>query len=503
MSNTEQKLKESEEKYRKQNVFLNNILESLTHPFYVINAKDYTIALANSTASSEGFEHGQYCYSLSHNNIKPCEAPCVCPLNEVKNTKKSCVVEHKHYDKEGNEQFYEIYGYPILDESGNVVQMIEYALNITNRKIAQQELKDSEERYRELANSLPQVICEMNERGNLAFINTNAYSVYGYTPDDFNKGLNVIQMVIPEDRKRAMENMKRILRRKEEDIIGDNEYTALRKDGSTFPVIIYSSPIVYKYKSVGMRSIIIDITDQKKAEKELNNALEDLHRSNTELEQFAYIASHDLQEPLRTVASFTQLLQSRYQDKLDDEANEFINFAVDGATRMQGLINNLLTFSRIGTKGISFNPTDMNIVLENVLANIRQSTIEADAEITNDPLPVIIANDPQMTQILQNLISNAIKFRGKSSIHIHVSGENQPDKWVFSVRDNGIGIEPKHFEHIFIIFQRLHKRDEYEGTGIGLAVCKRIIHRHGGKIWVESELGKGSTFYFSIPKKIS
>jgi len=142
----------------------------------------------------------------------------------------------------------------------------------------------------------------------------------------------------------------------------------------------------------------------------------------------------------------------------------------------------------------------MNIILENVLANIQQSTIEAKAEITKDPLPVIIADGSQMTQILQNLISNAIKFRGKSSISIHISGENKPDKWVFSVKDNGIGIDPKHFERIFIIFQRLHKKDEYEGTGIGLAVCKRIIHRHGGKIWVESEPGKGSTFYFTILK---
>jgi signal transduction histidine kinase len=234
---------------------------------------------------------------------------------------------------------------------------------------------------------------------------------------------------------------------------------------------------------------------------ELKGTMKDLKRSNAELEQFAYVVSHDLQEPLRMVANFTQLLQKRYQDKLDDEANEFINFAVDGATRMQGLINDLLTFSRIGTKGISFSPTDMNIILENVLANIQQSTIEAKAEITKDPLPVIIADGTQMTQILQNLISNAIKFRGKSSISIHVSGESLLDKWVFSVKDNGIGIDPKHFERIFVIFQRLHKRDEYEGTGIGLAVCKRIIHRHGGKIWVESELGKGSTFYFSIPKK--
>ena len=244
-----------------------------------------------------------------------------------------------------------------------------------------------------------------------------------------------------------------------------------------------------------------ELTKRKKVEQQQKATLKNLKRSNSELEQFAYVVSHDLQEPLRMVASFTQLLQSRYQDKLDDEANEFINFAVDGASRMQGLINDLLTFSRIGTKGISFSPTDMNIVLEEVLANIRQSTIEANAEITNDPLPVIIADGLQMAQILQNLISNAIKFRGKSPIQIHVSGESKPDKWVFFVRDNGIGIEPKYYKHIFIVFQRLHKREEYEGTGIGLAVCKKIIQRHGGKIWVESELGKGSTFYFTIPKK--
>ncbi len=234
----------------------------------------------------------------------------------------------------------------------------------------------------------------------------------------------------------------------------------------------------------------------------LKGTMKDLKRSNAELEQFAYVVSHDLQEPLRMVASFTQLLQKRYQDKLDDEANEFINFAVDGATRMQGLINDLLTFSRIGTKRVSFSPTDMNIILENVLANIRQSTIEADAEITFDSLPVIIADGLQMAQLLQNLISNAIKFHGPVHPKIHISGENKPDKWVFSVMDNGIGIEPKHFKRIFVVFQRLHKRDEYEGSGIGLAVCKKIVKRHGGKIWVESELGKGSTFYFTIPKKI-
>jgi len=243
-----------------------------------------------------------------------------------------------------------------------------------------------------------------------------------------------------------------------------------------------------------------ELTERKKVEEKMRILMEDLIRSNTELEEFAYVASHDLQEPLRMVASFTQLLQNRYQDKLDDEANEFINFAINGATRMQGLINDLLAFSRIGTKGISFSPTDMNIILENVLENIRQSIIITDAEITYDPLPVIIADGSQMTQILQNLVTNAIKFRREEPPAIHVSGEAKADKWIFSVRDNGIGIDSQYFDRIFIIFQRLHKKDEYGGTGIGLAICKKIIEHHRGKIWLESELGKGSTFFFTIPK---
>ncbi len=226
----------------------------------------------------------------------------------------------------------------------------------------------------------------------------------------------------------------------------------------------------------------------------------ELKRSNEELEQFAYVASHDLQEPLRMVVSFTQLLQNRYQDKLDDDANEFITYAVDGATRMQNLINDLLMFSRVGTRGKPLKTTDMNVVLEAVISIFRLAIEETNTTFTCDPLPVIIADQSQMIQLLQNLISNAIKFRSEEPLHIQVSGEVRTNEWVFSVSDNGIGIDPKYFRRIFVIFHRLHRKGDYSGTGIGLAVCKKIIQRHEGKIWVESEIGKGSTFYFSIPK---
>ncbi len=366
--------------------------------------------------------------------------------------------------------------------------------DITERKKMEESLRESEEKWRSITEYSSDNIWTLDLNYNITFIN---HTAPGLTPEGVIG--NSVYKYIPEEYQESVEQcFDRILQSSQP----DQYYTDyIDPKGNIFHFEARIGPMLKSGKIIGFTVSSTDITKRKKVEENLRSAMEDLKKSNAELEQFAYVVSHDLQEPLRMVASFTQLLQKRYQDKLDDEANEFINFAVDGATRMQGLINDLLTFSRVGTKGISFSPTDMNIILEDVLANIQQSTIEADAEITYDPLPVIIADGSQMTQILQNLMSNAIKFRGKSPIHIHVSGENKSDKWVFSIRDNGIGIEPKNFERIFVIFQRLHKRDEYEGTGIGLAVCKKIIQRHGGKIWVKSELGKGSTFYFSIPKK--
>ena len=261
---------------------------------------------------------------------------------------------------------------------------------------------------------------------------------------------------------------------------------------------------IFPIKEEGYVNIYgMDITAHKTVEVELRKTMLDLERSNNDLEQFASIASHDLQEPLRMVTGFTQLLQDRYKDKLDEDANDFINYAIDGATRMKNLIDDLLIFSRIGSRGKPFKLIEMNIALEIVLSNLGHLIEETHSAITSDPLPVIKADETQMIQLFQNLISNAIKFRGEKTPAIHVTAEIKTDMWTFSVQDNGIGIDSKYFDKIFIIFQRLHKKKEYDGTGIGLAVCKKIIQRHSGKIWVESELGKGSTFHFSIKKKKS
>ncbi|TRZ68939.1 MAG: hypothetical protein D4Q77_00575 [Methanothrix sp.] len=238
---------------------------------------------------------------------------------------------------------------------------------------------------------------------------------------------------------------------------------------------------------------------RKQAENKLKEYADDLERSNQELEQFAYVASHDLQEPLRMVTGYVKLLQLRYKDKLDDDADDFINYAFDGAIRMQTLINDLLAFSRVSTRGNSFEPTESEAVLEQTLTNLRMMAEDSGALITHDPLPVVMADASQLSQVFQNLISNAIKFHGDDPPKVHISAERQRDDWVFSVKDNGIGIEPQYFDRIFVIFQRLHGRTEYPGTGIGLAISKRIVERHGGRIWLESEPGKGSTFYFTIP----
>ncbi|MCI0746529.1 MAG: CHASE domain-containing protein [Verrucomicrobia subdivision 3 bacterium] len=308
-----------------------------------------------------------------------------------------------------------------------------------------------------------------------------------------------------EHAQRAFEDEKQILRTGKP-VIGREEKETW-PDGSVTWVSTTKDALRDKAGQItGTFGISRDITARKKAEQALAEKNQELSRSNTELEQFAYVASHDLQEPLRMVASYTQLLSRRYKGRLDADADEFISYAVEGATRMQELINDLLAYSRVGTRGKPFAITDCNEVLKRTLANLKIAVEESRARIMHDPLPSVLGDPTQLTQLFQNLLSNAIKFRAQDTapeIHIAVTSRldevGQPE-WVLAFGDNGIGIEEKYFGRIFIIFQRLHTREQYAGTGIGLAVCKKIVERHGGRIWVESTPGKGSIFYLTLPR---
>jgi len=272
------------------------------------------------------------------------------------------------------------------------------------------------------------------------------------------------------------------------------------RDGDPRFVRTIKAPFMDQNGTVaGILAISQDITDQRRAEEELARKVETLRRSNSELEHFAYVASHDLQEPLRAVSSYLQLLGRRYKGTLGPDADEFIGHAVAGAARMKQLICDLLIFSRVGMRGKPAEAADGEIVLATALANLKVAIEESGATVTHDPLPIVWGDRLQLVQLLQNLIENAIKFRGTKPPTVHVSATRREEEWVFSVRDNGIGIDPQYADRIFGLFQRLHGIGEYPGTGIGLAVAKKIVERHGGRIWVESAEGQGATFYFTVP----
>ncbi|MGH7969274.1 MAG: sensor histidine kinase, partial [Limisphaerales bacterium] len=248
------------------------------------------------------------------------------------------------------------------------------------------------------------------------------------------------------------------------------------------------------------RLLQLQIAERRRAQESLQQTAQELERSNSDLEQFAYVASHDLQEPLRAVAGYVRLLQLRFPDGLDPKALEYIAGAADGAARMERLINDLLTFSRLGTQPPVLAEADLNLLFRDAVRNLQASIRAAQAIVTCEPLPTLRVDATQMVQLFQNLLGNAVKFRSERPPRIHVAGRADSDRWVILVRDNGIGIEAKYYERIFQIFQRLHTRRHYAGTGIGLAICKKIVERHAGSIWVESQPGQGSSFFFSIPQ---
>jgi len=352
--------------------------------------------------------------------------------------------------------------------------------------------------YRGLLEAAPDAMVVVNVGGAIVLLNVQAEKQFGYSRDDLVG--EPVKNIIPEGfAERIIADGARSAAEALEQQMGTGvELLGRRKDGSQFPIEIMLSPLESP-QGILVTAAIRDISARKKAEANLLRKMEELNRSNVELGQFAYIASHDLQEPLRMVASYTQLLSRRYKGKLDAEADEFITFAVDGANRMQRLIQDLLAFSRVGSRGKDMRDTSSEVALRQALRNLRTAIQESGAVVTNDPMPAVLADETQLIQLFQNLVGNAIKYQNPGVPRIHISAaRNGEGQWVLSVKDNGLGIDPQYFEKIFGMFQRLHKREEFAGTGIGLAICKKIADRHGSIITVESQLGQGSTFRFAL-----
>ena len=458
-------------------------------------------------------------------------------------------------DENGNERWLLTTKVPLRDTAGKIIGLVGSARNVTDFKRAREELQQyvteleeakavterqaadlrsqaeelaesnaeqkraeaalriRERQFRALVESAPDAMVIVDGKGAITLVNAQAEKVFGYERSEL-LGEAVEKLLPQRLREGHVPQRDGYLADQHLRPMGvGRELNGRRKDGSEFPVEISLSPIEGLGEPMVVSSVR-DITDRKRAQEKLVQYVNDLQsakaimerqgveltESNAELEKFAYVASHDLQEPLRMVAGYTQLLSKRYQGKLDADADEFIAYAVDGANRMQRLINDLLAYSRVGRGNKDPETTDCEEVFRQALRNLGAAIEESGASVTNDPLPTVIADAMQLGQLFQNLVGNSIKYRAAAAPQVKVSAQVQDNEWVFSVRDNGIGVEPQYQQRIFEVFQRLHTSEEHAGTGIGLAICKKIVERHNGRIWVESAPEQGSIFYFIFPK---
>jgi PAS domain S-box-containing protein len=496
--NAKKALRESEERFR----------------LMMSNVKDYAILILDPEGRviswNEGAERikGYTSDEIIGQHFSRFYPPDTDPSGELKTAAEQGRVEVEGWRvrKDGSRFWANVVITALRDDKGQLRGFGKITRDVTARKTSENALRASELKFRGILETAPDAMVISDTSGRILLVNAETERLFGYVREDL-VGQSVDILVPKRLRRNHSQHRQGYTAHPRTQSMGERpELCGLRKDLTEFPVEISLSPIETPEGTL-ILSAIRDLTLRKQAQEALNHraVLEqrsaDLKRSNDELEQFAYVAAHDLQEPLRMVASYTQLLAKRYKGRLDSDADEFINFAVDGAHRMQLLITDLLAYCRVGTTGKDLHETSSSAAVEQATSNLQEAIEESGGVVTHDSLPVVIADGVQLVQLFQNLIANAIKYRSAEIPRVHVSAtKNGGKEWTFAVRDNGLGIDPKYFDKIFVMFKRLHGRDEFSGTGIGLTVCKKIVERHGGRIWVESVPEKGSTFFFALPE---
>ncbi len=488
--------KKTEDELINSKNFLDSVLENVPQMLFVKDAKDLKFVRFNKAGEELlGYSRTELIGKNDYDFFTKEQADFFTSKDRIvlANKKLSDIPEELINTKNKGTRILATKKIPILDREGNPIYLVGISNDITEQKKIQEELQTSEEKFNKAFRLSPAGIALTNlSTGKYVDANESFLKITGLEQNEIiGHTSQEVQFIDPNNRQQLLDEIKN------KGSIRNKEVVFKKKSGETGALLVSTELINIKNEQHTL-TIIYDITDRIKAETELKQKSEELVRSNQELEQFAYVASHDLQEPLRMVNSYVQLLADRYKDKLDQDANDFIGFAVDGSNRMRILIQSLLEYSRVN-RVKPFEQINVNEVITQVLTGIKNMIEEKKAIIKINKLPAIIGDPILIGQLFQNLIINAIKFKGSENPEIIISGEKTNNNdYLFSVKDNGIGIEKKYWDKIFIIFQRLHSKDEYPGTGIGLSICKKIVERHGGKIWVESEVGKGSIFYFTI-----
>jgi len=483
----------AQEKINNQQEFLRNILESLTYPFYVVDANDYTVKMANAAARKGQPVEGLKYHLLSH-HLQPCEGPGhICLLEKVKETKKEVVVEHLHYGSDGCPQYLEFHGYPVFDEKGHVSEVVEYYLDVTEHKRFEEALKHSKDSAEMIFHLVPNPVLTMDSNLVITSVNERFCQVTGYSSDEV-MGKKCTEYFLEP----CCENCAFLAGQSDESIIG-KECRIKRKDGKI--LTISKNAVLLRDESgqiTGAIESFEDITETCQAEGKRKQLVEELESVNRELRDFAYIISHDLKAPLRGIATLAEWISSDYSDKFDEQGKEQMGLLLSRVKKMHNMIDGVLQYSRVGRIKEDKQSINLNEIVSEI-GDIINPPANIQIEVVKE-LPVIEFEPTRIKQVFQNLLSNAVKYMDKPQGYIKISYEDEGEFLKFSIEDNGCGISQEHYERIFQIFQTVGLSGKSESTGVGLTVVKKIVELYGGKIWVSSSLGQGSTFYFTLPK---